>query len=59
MRLGPHCGGGARVCMCWDGRGACTFVSIDYKFQSVLSDISHIPSDDCDICTPMYIFYQK
>ena len=23
MRLGSHCGGGARVCMHWDGRGAC------------------------------------
>ena len=23
MRLGSCCGGGARVCMCWDGRGVC------------------------------------
>ena len=23
MRLGLHCGGGARFCMCWDGWGAC------------------------------------
>ena len=23
MRLGSRCGGGARVCMCWDGQGAC------------------------------------
>ena len=23
MRLGSHCGGGARVCMHWDGWGVC------------------------------------
>ena len=23
MRLGSRRGGGARVCMCWDGRGVC------------------------------------
>ena len=23
MRLGSHCGGGARVCMHWDSRGVC------------------------------------
>ena len=31
MRLGSRGGGGARVCMHWDGRGACGVVGVSWN----------------------------